>query len=217
MVWQDLPSINWPGAALSFGLACVVLFRMRIGELLGRLKSVRIGGNSIDVGSTPNPQEAALAGPKKSESQRAEEILHGFADAVILEHEKRIADDLEQQGIVQGEKRDQLLRRLLAAAVMSIEFERLYRAVYGSQILALQKLNERAPIGLPLDQLRLFYNLGRDSFPAVYASYNLEEWLAFLESFGLINRSTGNIQLSVRGRSFLVYLTNQGYPLEKLG
>jgi hypothetical protein len=93
-------------------------------------------------------------------------------------------------------------------------FEWIWWQIFGSQLRMLQTMNAKV---LTLDVARQFYEQGPLTRPDFYKTYSFEQWLAFLRAAGFILESGNNVQITIRGREFLKYLTHCGYDINQKG
>lgn len=111
----------------------------------------------------------------------------------------------ELSGIEAG-KREPVLLRALAQSRLEAGHEFTYNRIFGSQILALKRLNEvgRATV----DDARTFFKPYAEQFPQIYSNYGFDGWLGFLKAV-LIVQNGDVLEISDFGRDFLVYLTER--------
>lgn len=79
-------------------------------------------------------------------------------------------------GIVPAERENVLVRHL-AAAWMILAFEATYNTIWGSQLLALQALNESR--GLSRDAIIVWYQYGVATSPERFSTYPFDTWLGW--------------------------------------
>lgn len=104
------------------------------------------------------------------------------------------------------------LTNRLTVAEIQLEFERIWRMIFGTQIEVLLRLKQQTG-GLSLmrleylfqEHLRRLTSVGQ---PPVYA--NALNWVSWLEQYSLIQQESGVYKLTPAGEIFLTYLTNQG-------
>ncbi|HXX22034.1 MAG TPA: hypothetical protein VEO19_02660 [Terriglobia bacterium] len=206
-----MAAIAWPICALVFAIFFVLRFQKHIGYFIDRTKSISKKGVEADPTGivVQNLNDIAKASP-------AEELLHAFDNQLLLEQEGLITRHLETSKIQNSADRERVLVRYLAASQLVLRFESVYQSIWGSQLRALQQLNESTPHGVPLAGLEPWYELGKAFEPAWYASYTFEQWYGFMESIPLVVNQAGTVHISVMGREFLKYLVDCGYaPLKR--
>ncbi len=101
----------------------------------------------------------------------------------------------------------------LSRSLLNYHFERVYRLIYGSQLLILDSIRKMGT-AMPLAVAETIYKNTPWS-----ANYPFEQYLNFLEEAFLIERKTADnhksIELLPMGYAFLEYLDENRIPLEK--
>ncbi len=113
-----------------------------------------------------------------------------------------------------GSDRERYLIRYSATVLGTALFEYLWWQIFGSQLRLMQTLNSKA---LPLEDARRYYDEGAQNRPEFYKAYSFEQWLAFLREAIFIVESGSTVQITIRGREFLKYLTHCGYDISEKG
>jgi hypothetical protein len=162
----------------------------------------------------------AATGPQEQREQKTEIVsvmaTNFFDPRLLAMYRKDIEHFLEQQKIEPGPTRERELFDIAAAFVIVTSFERHYALIFGSQLAALQALNAASETGYPIEVMKSWYDLGSFKAPETYKSFSFEEWLAFLENATLaMHPSPDRIGISVNGRSFLKFVVDQGYTMDK--
>ena len=106
-----------------------------------------------------------------------------------------------------------VLIHVLARAQLEAAFERVYRVIFGSQIVLLRRLNGFGQISIE-DAKHMFEPLERQ-FPELYKDYGLVGWLGFLSSEKLISFNADMAEITELGRDFLLYLVARRLPENK--
>jgi hypothetical protein len=122
----------------------------------------------------------------------------------VNEMELRLKADLAS---IDVNKREAVLVRALAEARMTSGHEFTYNRIFGSEILALRRLN--AITHATVDNAREFFQPFREQFPLIYNNYDFDRWLGFLKNSGLISQEGLILKITEIGRDFLVYLTEK--------
>lgn len=195
-------------AVTVLGLAFFLLFRKNIDGAISRMRNIDKSGVAFD-----SVQRGAQ--PERDPPSEAEALKRELDNALVREAEDFIKNEFKKRGLSVEESLN-IAIRYLAATHLALQFENVFRIIWGSQLRLLSDLNTR-PTGQPIDTLKSFYESGAKVFPDVYKNYPFEKWLGFLQEFGLIRSDNGTIRVTVRGREFLTYLTREGRSLEKLG
>lgn len=92
--------------------------------------------------------------------------------------------------------------RALAHSRLEAGHEFTYNRIFGSQIAALERLNEvgRATVDIAREFFRPYAEQ-----PQVYSNYGFDGWLGFLKGSGLIVQTGNVLEISDFGRDFLMY------------
>lgn len=220
--------LNWPAAALVFGLTTLVLFRTPLSRLLERTEKVKDWLVAPKQPATTAPLDQALPTHDVVREQLALETLTaGFASQVLLLQEQNIRSDLGTHGLTADTAAEKVLVKHLAGTQIALRFERVYSLIYRSQLLALRWLNAQ-PDGVHGDALLPFYQDGVKAWPALYVGYDFRAWLSFLAGNGLLAESDASaaaddeaspfgLVITVLGREFLAFLVHSGRPDPVLG
>ena len=91
--------------------------------------------------------------------------------------------------------------------------ERIYRLIFGSQIDALQYLNSDSPADREV--IQIYFDAAATAHPDVHEGRTYEVWLGFLISWKLVQVVEDEISISLLGRFFLQYVTQQGLSLQR--
>lgn len=205
-----LDTIIWPLTVLFVAIFALLLFRRQLARLIDRTISVSKSG----IVASSVPQESGQ--PPKS-SNVADFLEKTFDNALIVELQDTLRKQINSLNPTSDAERSKLLLKLLAAIVIIRGFDLTYYHIYGSQIRALQYLNDGRGLAIPTTDLERFYESAKNADPAFYGHYAFDGWLSFLESGLLIRRDSGNVAITVRGKEFLKYLVDQGYTFLKRG
>jgi hypothetical protein len=201
--------LKWPTALVFL----VLFFRAEVRGFLTHARSLGFGGTKLEAEAV---NQTALQRQPRSEA--AEQAMRNFADPLLIEEEKRLAAEISKIEPSAGPAREELVLRYLTAAWIQLDFERVYRLIFGSQLVALQGLNEVGLHSVAEVKVRATYDDATSRFADFYKTYGFEPWLGFLFEARLIERGGDSLlRINQKGRSFPAYLMNQGYPLAKIG
>lgn len=198
----------WPAVVLLLGLFAILVFKRPLSRFLDRANKIGKGG--IEAGQ-PIQEKAGEIKPSPTEA-----FLKSFDNALLVQREEFIRNELLKLQINQPTEREKVLIRLLAAFSVIQAFENAYMFIWGSQIAVLQYLNS-AGQDTHLELLKPWYEQAVGGEPEFYNNYSFDQWLGFLEGHLLIIRRGGTITISLEGREFLKYLVDRGYSLYKRG
>jgi hypothetical protein len=212
----------WASWAFLFGVAFILVFRRPITELIGRL--TRIGrGNWAAEAQEAKPEQTApqpIAGnltqaPEQKADPRtaADELIAQVSrNEYVKSREDNLKKALSDRGLVPTSPETvRALITLTASVFVSAEFEALYGTIWTGQIHVLRQANSGP--GLTSDQLRVYYDAGARVRPDAYKDYGFESYVKFLIGQSLlVETAPGKYAITVKGRTFLLYLTHQGKP-----
>lgn len=198
-------ALNWPATGLILGLAVIVLFRRELAaRVAGALHAKR---DVLSIDGQP--------GQVNEEPRAVEEFFKRFASPVALEMEHRIRQYKGFLATSSSADREQMLIRGFATALVLVQWERCAGAIWASQLASLNYLNSRTDAEIA--DLAQFYERGKSEYPDRYERYPFEQWLMFLQSFGLIARSEAKVGITTNGREFLKFLVDAARPMPTFG
>jgi hypothetical protein len=197
----------WPLAVV----IVAALYKTELRLLLPRLR--RAGPTGVEF----DPADAQKAGSEKPSTTEPGKLaeFRGITRTPAIERtERQLHAALENMNMPPDEK-SALLVRLLAQAQLEAAFERIFNLIFGSQILALRRLNERNHV--TIDEAKEYFEVVTAPFSDFYKNYGFEGWLGFLIGNGLVARDGNLIQITDLGRDFLLYLTSRRLAENKPG
>lgn len=205
--------LAWPGAVtvIVLSIFAMLLFRSELKNFFSRLHEV--GWMKLLAHPPTVPQEAKEIIPKPS---NVDALLKGFDNKMLVDFEDVIIEILKQNEINSSADRERYLIRHLASAWVTQFLEYVYNTIFGSQIQALQILNQN-PTGLPVQLVKMWYDVGKAGLPEVYENWSFENWLNYLETSMLISVSGESVQITAFGNEFLRYLVQNQKTTAKLG
>ncbi|MFI5089375.1 MAG: hypothetical protein ACHP7P_04890 [Terriglobales bacterium] len=104
-----------------------------------------------------------------------------------------------------GQERDDFFVKFITTGLVGYLYDTLWWGIFKSQLLLLQELNRKA---LSVQEVRNFYDKAAQQYPAEYATYSFEQWLAWMHSQLLIIQQGNMVGITVRGRDFLKFLVH---------
>jgi hypothetical protein len=208
LLGESMEAFAWPGVALILGLVTLILFRPEVRKLINRTQ--KVGKGWLEAAK---PEEQAS--PQKG-SGVDEFITRTYQNQLLIEQEERIRNHLDSLKPASAAERETFLLKSLAATTLIQAFERTYYLIYGSQIRALEFLNDSRHLSVKPGELEPIYQEVTRQFPESYEGYPFERWLDFLVSSNLIRVDGAGIAITVFGKEFLKYLLDQGLSFRKL-
>jgi hypothetical protein len=217
----------WGFYLFLFGVVFLFLFRSHIGSFIDRLRRFSAGKWGADATEQPEQKVPASAvetithaQPTTIKSTVAVDE-RAAADAVIGElsmtpyirsRGEQLKAVLDARGLTPGSPETyRVLTSYLTNAIVTVENEQLYSLIWTTQLVALNEANTRE---LTVEDLRSFYDVGAAIASERYGKYPFDDWLLWLTSQSLLHQGDGGrYSISVKGRTFLLYLIHEGRAL----
>lgn len=226
----------WPLAVI-LGAVVILLFRKDVRGLADRIE--QIGPVKMATATPQATEQKRIASegsgdptgvrlqPQVTDQKRDAEAGSPDADVVQLKPlrgrgrtqatadlELRIHSAMLSEKVPDLERVD-LLVHLLAEARIDMEFERIYRLIFGSQIRALKILNQEGRITVA-DARTRFQEVVAEH-PDFYGKPDaFDNWLGFGLRTALVINNDDVLMLSPLGYDFLHFLTRRGYSEDKV-
>ncbi|MCA3281759.1 MAG: hypothetical protein ING16_02725 [Roseomonas sp.] len=173
-------------------------------------------GTTIKTGESPADQSHNLDGgpntdtPKVPQDVKLNDLPGVSRTAEQINLERLLHLGLKTHSILPKLHVDFLIH-LLAKSQLSIEFEKIYRSIYGSQLKGLRRLHERKKVSL--SEAREFFHSVVVENADFYTEASFVPWLDFLIRAGLIRQFeslTSNdgphLRVTAFGEDFLRYI-----------
>ena len=212
-----MASLAWPLCICLMVLAMFAIaawrFPAQVGGLISRITKIGAGG------VTANPAPSAVTQEVKdlSKPEQAEELLKVFDNQLLRQQEDTLRE-WYLKDVNNPADRERILIRHFAWFCIVFAFEVTYNSVWGSQLRALQVLNESGANGLPEADLNFWYEIAKAGFPARYTNYSFQNWLTYLQGNYLVHvGAVHQIYITPLGNEFLVYLVRNKYSMNKDG
>ena len=203
---QLAESLAWP---IIVGVLVGCTFRKQIADFIGRV--VKVGKEGVEATATTQIDTATVP----STETQLEHVLAEL-DPLIAEKMEELRRTLDGTDFQTPEARETILLTALAHSNVAAFFEAIFSQIFGSQIKLLEYLNtvEKSTV----DTIKFYYSNAAQSWPAFYANYTIDQWLAFLQNFGLINRADDEVAITGWGQALLKYIIHRRYnSAAKLG
>jgi hypothetical protein len=203
-----LDILRWP---LLVGVFLVWFFRRyseHVGRLLDRINSFKAPLGLGEFGFEPNQEIAA----------DDDEAGFDFEDDVIALAEAQVRVEYEEElERRQNEHQAQLdyLFGQIAIKDLSLDYERIYRVIYGSQVSALRSMRA-TPRGVPRIVLEAHLDQVKQSLTTLpwIQRLTFEDWFGFLQRNGLaLVAPDGLYRITSKGTGFLFYIESHAYPV----
>jgi hypothetical protein len=142
-----------------------------------------------------------------------------FAAYFRLSHTSQLTDQTERDIKIlvaqqQPNDREGALAKFIGIGFWGYMHDVTWAYIFRSQILALTELNARGGL-MPLANAAAHFEKAKGDYPQTYANYSFQEWLLFITTHNLLIRHpTDMLELTLRGRDFLKYVTHWGMNAE---
>lgn len=193
----------WPLVGLILGIIILFVFKKPVSRLIDRTEKVSKEGLQAHGMHEQQPEKPA---------SKVEESLKVYDNQIVLETERLIKTNLDNLHPRDAEERERFLLRNFAQALLTLSFEQTYYAIYGSQIAALSFLNNKRFSPITIDDIRPFYDGALKSNPDFYKNISFESWLGYMVVTALVQRNVNDVSITMRGKEFLKFIIEQGYP-----
>lgn len=201
--------LTWPFIVGGF----LIYFRKNIGGLVDRITLVKgPGGTEIRV-----EQQQRAEGQKEGIGKISKEDVKNDLQSQIEEIKKQYEDQLSKEKKASTDK-DQIINHLLeqlSFKSLQLEFEQIYRLIFGSQIDLLKRLKASPYFKEPTGNTILFFVLTQRIFP-IFTNWTFNQYLNFLFTTNLIYFANDCYFITDRGKAFLAYIEILNYPKKDL-
>lgn len=206
VVLEYFKVLIWPSI---IALSVFIIYRKNIASFIDRIWKLKFPGGELEVEKQKGLQSA------DEESSRED-----MKEALI--QQKNLINDIKsrykEQYQVLEENAQQVFQQLLnelSIKDIQLDFERIYNLIFGSQIALLELL-----LPIPEGESRIFLNLYYSRVKVLnsptFDNWAFDVYVDFLIKNKLVEFTpTGNFRIIEKGRGFLSYITNLGYPKNK--
>lgn len=196
-----LEVVKWPLVVV----AALLIFRRPVNSLLGRVTSLGKDG----LKANPSTEQSS---PGQERFPRDNEQLSDQDSASLVQRRRAIRQHLADGGLAsQGESTDYLVR-LLAITQLHLNFEQIYRAIFGSQIFFLRRANENRISGISRELAVNHFSNVQSSFAPSFDGWDLRGYMRFLLDAELLGERDGAYLITELGVDFLQWLSRYGIP-----
>jgi hypothetical protein len=219
LVLDYVEALVWPGVVVLLALVLTWWFRREIGAVIGRMTLFRGPGgleaHSPLPGAQTAPERGDGGGPK---SEQIAEVVRQEAEEVGRRYEEYVRT-LEARGQAVQQALADLYERF-AATEFYWYCERVYRTIYGTQIMLLQHLRGRGVAGASVGELVPFFQQHVDAVRRENPAYEgeFDAYVSYLAASQLVMQDPSaptRHRISPHGVGFLAYLPWAGIPPEK--
>lgn len=195
--------LNWPPVALILGVIFFYFFKVGINNFLGRVTEGSIFGNTFKASPQSTNSSDASIGQLTEQSQ-----TNVIDESHLIEKLKQEEPDAEKViAFVKANPAHTVIeyKKLLS----SIQFEKCFNAIYGTQIALLDTCLARDG-KVTYKDLIAFHNQHQKLSNTT--TYPLNQYTQFLIDFNLISSKHDYSEITEIGKEFLVYIKTI-YPL----
>ncbi len=214
--------LAWPAVVLLLARR----FEPQLRELFARIREGPVGtkfdpaqtqagarASGIEAGLTTPSAAAALlpgAGAKP-------EDIPDPVNPVVARAAKAIQEDTKLTAYQNPETRAKLLAIALGAAQTALNFDRIHRFIWASQMAILRHLDRAGTGGETEANVRKYYETAAAKYPALFGAYPFERYIGYLTNANLIEQAGDSFRISDDGREFLKYVITAGLPEPLVG
>ena len=210
-----ISTIAWPSALFLIAVFFMVLFRESISSFIGRAK--RVDNSGVEA-FKPNQNQSfgddgtAPAREKDEEPESKEPIerhKEEFQSSLVIKQEKRIENDLKEQGFEDTNTINKALKKSLAATQLSLLLFQVETNIMRNQTRTLEYLNGKTQ-KIKKEDVRPEYEAMLQNYETSEHRYSFGEWLGFMESYELIDVQGQHIVITERGKGYLKWRIETG-------
>lgn len=170
-----------------------------------------------------NPQNTGLI---PTVSAVVPEVLGPTFDAKLFfknAYYSTVTAEVEKNIVLVADKneptsREGFLVKFIGVGLVSYLHDWTWLTIFRSQLLMLLDLNGRNG-WMALDEAKNYYDKASTEYSEIYSKYSFDQWIIYMKGQQLIIHHPSNmLEITVRGKDFLKYLTHWGrYPEGRKG
>ncbi|GEM_PF-3007241 len=146
--------------------------------------------------------------PKKQRNVDNEKVVNELLDRigtslVIADLEESIKKEITGKGLEVSTETETVLIRHLAGTQLLLEFVKIDKYIFGSQLNLLKELSEISPEGYTRIEIEEYFESVRQSFPNSFNSWDVKKYLGYLFSSILITKNEDKIHLTNFGQEYV--------------
>lgn len=206
LLLEYLRVVIWPLIVTTF----IIYFRKNIAFLIDRITIIKGPGGTEVRADDQKRAQAQEGSTKQAPQEEIEKIIKPQIDQIKKNYEEELAKEKRNKEEVVNYLLDQL-----SIKDLEIEFEKIYRLIFGSQIALLRTLTTNRSMGSTREDLLLRFVLLQRTW-SVFQGWTLDQYLSFLITNKLVEITRqGAYILTDKGRVFLAYIDSLGYSSDK--
>lgn len=219
--------LGWPHAVLIIFIIAIACYRQEFKALIERILEIGPGGFKLQPPTISTPQSGNIETPDTHTPVPVAAVTSMQAikiegtpitlPPIVFPEQMRIAKEAipgEIAGMSDSQAKEYLIPMLAFTRAIWI-FENCYSCIFGGQIRLLQALNQRYGRSMPMLEVTGYWLAHQEQLKPILNLWNADQYLQYLISNGLINRTIDSIQLTVKGGEFLLWLVNYSRPLDR--
>jgi hypothetical protein len=229
-ILEILPKFAWPIVVLI--IFCYLKDELK--TLIDRIRKVKLpGGTEVEIEKQKTlkieSKEQVLLGKTPIELGDSTQIIRSLEEAsrndpiaqsikpeLRNEAKEIVLTFFKNKGLADSPTIIPYLIDRISVLGIAYQYEHTYSIIFGSQLLILKHLNDY-PDGLSKEIIKqTFYNPVATTYKKVYDNYPFDNYLNFLELFGLIKIEEKIVKITPFGNGFIGYLTKQRKTFDKL-
>jgi hypothetical protein len=167
--------------------------------------------------STPLQPPNQAGTPAATQPGSAQQLIQRVREFITPDQLDPAVQNIRRELTALGANKDEqieVLIHVLGSVNIQLTHQRVYGAIYGSQLQLLALMN--TDDGAPPNGARQIYEAAKAQYPEVYRNYPFEAWMGFLHKSGLIDvAANANYVLTSYGRGLLRYVIDRHLPTNK--
>jgi len=207
-----LVGIAWPVALV----ICLSIFKSPINELISR-RPFKIGKEGVEFGAVDAQTSQSRAPQPPDNLVKPAEHPNQLIKPFLEQMEALVKSNLDMAASENTKiDREAFLVRIAADSTGARYLEQAYRAIFGSQIAALEALQACGGVS-NIQLLKEQYDNAILANPDFYQSFSFDQWLGYLTAWGLVEVSGSEVRLTPAGSAFIPHIASLGYSLRLAG
>jgi hypothetical protein len=205
-----LDIIKWPIVALILGALLIWLLLPQTRALIDRINKFKYKDAEASADQAAVSAQAVVEAPRAVAASGPHPFERGD-NAYVRQIADQLRSDVLSMTFNSTDERDKWMFREGARFSIALDFERLYRAIWASQMELIGAAN--LPDGVTVQLARQRYQAAALRAPGVYDTYPFERWIGFLETSGFVRHDAGKFFATEKASLFVQYLIGMHYDL----
>jgi hypothetical protein len=206
-------ALKWPMVALLLAGAALWYLLPQVRALIARITRVKFKDAEASADQAAVSAQAVIEAPRTVAASGPHPFERGDS-AYIRQVADQMGADVRSMSFSTADERDKWMFREGARLSIALDFERLYRAIWASQMELIGAAN--LPDGVTVQLAQQRYQAAALRAPGVYNTYPFEKWMGFLEAYGFVRHEAGKFFATEKANLFVQYLVAMHYDLHGL-